>query len=111
MLKGKTDMLVIGVWIRRNGKRMRLISYSQHSLKTLRKEFKITQDALAQAVGVAKSTIANHEQGILGNPTNDFLKRMGRYFSSLAGYKIVFYSDWDDSESIDVIVNPHELDS
>ena len=69
------------------GKEVRFIEYSPSNLKKLRKEFELTQDDLAQEMGLKKITISHYEQGVLNNPSVEFLKYLGRFYSQKANYK------------------------
>lgn len=77
------------------GNQLRYIRFSAENIKQLRKELALSQDKLASAMGVARTTITHYESGVLDQPSFEILIQLGKVFSELAGYKIVFYADWE----------------
>jgi DNA-binding XRE family transcriptional regulator len=77
------------------GNQLRYIRFSAENIKQLRKELALSQDKLASAMDVARTTITHYESGYLDKPSFEILLQLGKVFSELAGYKIVFYADWE----------------
>lgn len=78
------------------GNRLRYIRFSSENIKQLRKELKLSQETVASEMGVNRTTITHYESGHLEKPTYEILTSLGKVFSGHAGYKIVFYADWED---------------
>lgn len=78
-----------------NGNQLRYIRFSAENIKQLRKELGLSQDKLAAALGVARTTVTHYESGYLVQPSFEILTQFGKVFSGFAGYKIVFYADWE----------------
>lgn len=56
-------------------------------LKLLRKEKSISQQEVADAIGVTKSAYSNYEQGIR-EPSFDILKKLCKYFCVTSDYML-----------------------
>ena len=77
---------------KRKSPSVRLVAFTSQELKKLRNEFKVNQRDMAKSLGVEQGLISHLETG-RSKPSFDILSQTGRYFSQLAGYKIVFYAD------------------
>ena len=54
----------------------------------LRKEHDLTQEQLAEKVGVVKTTISRYENGTRDNPTLPVLQAMSKYFDVSISYLV-----------------------
>lgn len=75
------------------GKKLRYVRFSGENIKALRKELKLSQESVSNGIGKNRTTITNYESGELDNPSHEILCDLGEFFSSAAGYKIVFYAE------------------
>ncbi len=65
------------------------------NLKKLREDSHLSQEQLADAIGVSKSTIGMYEQGKRMPNTNTILKDIASYFGVSIDYLVGFQSDFD----------------
>ena len=63
------------------------------NLKKLREDSHLSQEQLADALGVSKSTIGMYEQGKRMPKTNTILKDIASYFGVTIDYLVGFQSD------------------
>lgn len=75
---------------------MEEIPFSGKNLEKMRTDLGLSRKDVHMATGIAESGLYDYEKE-KKDPTNHKLKLIGAYFSKVAGRRIRFVSEWDET--------------